>query len=267
MLHYRKYYIEKHKPWVTFIHGAGGSSTIWHKQVKEYRKHFNVLLIDLRGHGKSKNTKWKENDTFEEIAEEVINVLDQEGINKSHFVGISLGSIIIQTIAYKHNERINTMLLGGAVTELNIRCRVLLLGAHLVKHIIPFIWLYRLFAWIMMPRHHHRTARCTFVKEASKMEQQEFLRWFSLTKNVRPYLNTLQKDFHDIPTLFVVGEEDYLFMEAVEDIVLLRSNTVGLASIENAGHLCNLDKPEEFNEIGIDFIYRNSEVVSPVMIS
>ena len=35
--------------WITFIHGAGGSSTIWHKQVKVLKEHFNLLLIDLKG--------------------------------------------------------------------------------------------------------------------------------------------------------------------------------------------------------------------------
>ena len=35
------------------MHGAGGSSSIWFKQLRAYREHFNVLLLDLRGHGQS----------------------------------------------------------------------------------------------------------------------------------------------------------------------------------------------------------------------
>ena len=55
MLNYTVYRSKKDKPWVTFIHGAGGSSTIWFKQIKSFSKFFNLLLIDLRGHGKSKH--------------------------------------------------------------------------------------------------------------------------------------------------------------------------------------------------------------------
>ncbi|XNQ11793.1 alpha/beta hydrolase [Lysinibacillus sp. 3P01SB] len=33
------------------VHGAGGSSTIWYKQICTYRKQFIVLVVDLRGHG------------------------------------------------------------------------------------------------------------------------------------------------------------------------------------------------------------------------
>ena len=56
MLHYSTYTNSKSKPWVTFVHGAGGSSSIWFKQIREFSKHFNVLMVDLRGHGKTKRS-------------------------------------------------------------------------------------------------------------------------------------------------------------------------------------------------------------------
>ena len=56
MLHYTVYRNTKIKsPWITFIHGAGGSSSIWFKQIRYFSKFFNLLLIDLRGHGNSKS--------------------------------------------------------------------------------------------------------------------------------------------------------------------------------------------------------------------
>ena len=54
MLNYTLYQTNKNAPWVTFIHGAGGSSSIWFKQIRRFSKNFNLLLIDLRGHGASK---------------------------------------------------------------------------------------------------------------------------------------------------------------------------------------------------------------------
>ena len=54
MLYYTTHLSTPDAEWVTFIHGAGGSSGIWFKQIRAFQKHFNVLLIDLRGHGKSK---------------------------------------------------------------------------------------------------------------------------------------------------------------------------------------------------------------------
>ena len=48
MLHYTIYKNnDTSLPWLTFIHGAGGSSSIWHKQIRFFSKFFNLLLIDL----------------------------------------------------------------------------------------------------------------------------------------------------------------------------------------------------------------------------
>ena len=55
MLSYTLYQNETSQEWITFVHGAGGSSSIWFKQIREFQKHYNVLLLDLRGHGESKS--------------------------------------------------------------------------------------------------------------------------------------------------------------------------------------------------------------------
>lgn len=247
------------RPWVTFIHGAGASSAVWFKQVREFKKHFNLLLIDLRGHGKSNKIPWKKGDTFEQIAEEVIDVLNLNKIEKTHFVGISLGTIVVQTIAQKHQHRIETMVLGGAVIGLDLRTKIYLTLGNLGKYILPYMWLTKLFAWIIMPRKNHKESRLTYVGEAKKMCQKEFIRWFSLTKNINPFLRKMQHDFYNIPTLFVMGEEDYLFLSIVEDVVAKAKSNIRLAIIEQSGHVCNIDQPEKFNTVTIDFLMQNSK--------
>ncbi|MBU9714723.1 alpha/beta fold hydrolase [Evansella tamaricis] len=261
MLHYRHYIIDPVKPWVTFIHGAGGNSATWFKQIKEYKKHFNLLLVDLRGHGKSKNITWEKGDSFVEVADEVVKVLNHLKIKSSHFVGISLGTIVIQTIAQKHRLRINSMILGGAVIDLNARTKLLIFLGNLSKYILPYMWLYRLFAWIIMPKKNHLESRNSFVLQAKKMCQKEFVRWFQLTKSINPLLKRLQHDFYSIPTLFVMGEEDYLFLPAVEDLVEQQNiNSLSLECIENSGHVCNIDQPEQFNKTTIQFIHSIHEL-------
>ena len=64
MLHYIIY---KNKdvnlPWLTFIHGAGGSSSIWFKQIRAFSKYFNVLL-DIYDFFEKKIEEIKENQRF-----------------------------------------------------------------------------------------------------------------------------------------------------------------------------------------------------------
>ena len=52
MLHYTVYKAKNNsEQWVTFIHGAGGNSSIWFNQVRFFSAYFNILLVDLRDTG------------------------------------------------------------------------------------------------------------------------------------------------------------------------------------------------------------------------
>lgn len=259
MLYYREYIYDHAKPWVTFIHGAGGNSSTFFKQIKDFRKHFNVLLIDLRGHGKSKKSRWKKGDSFVQISEEVIEVLDHLKIKETHFIGVSLGTIVIQTLAQKYPERISSMILGGAIIKFNVRTSFLLTLGNLGKYFIPYMWLYRFFAWILMPKSTHAKSRNAFVDQAKKMCQKEFIRWFSITRAINPFLSLLQRDFFNIPTMFVMGEEDYLFLPPVKSLVEQNSE-LALKCIKNSGHVCNIDQPEIFNEATIKFIFEQNQL-------
>ncbi|MGL6145007.1 MAG: alpha/beta fold hydrolase, partial [Macrococcoides caseolyticum] len=137
MLYYKTYIKDKDAPWITFIHGAGGSSTIWFKQIRYFRKDFNILLVDLRGHGRSSEVIWKKEDSFKTLASEVVEVLDELGIQKTHIIGMSLGTIVSQTVANKYPERVISLVLGGAIISLDIRTKFLLMIGRLTKNFIP----------------------------------------------------------------------------------------------------------------------------------
>ena len=157
MLSTKAYHNSPEKDWVVFIHGAGGSSSIWFRQVKTYSEEFNVLLVDLRGHGKSKEMStmkkyYKEKYTFKTVSKDVIETLNKHNIERAHFIGVSLGTIIIRTIADMEPDRIISSVMCGAITRMNVRSRVLIWMGHTFKKIVPFMWLYSLFAWVIMPK-------------------------------------------------------------------------------------------------------------------
>lgn len=85
------------------------------------------------------------------------------------------------------------------------------------------------------------------------MYQKEFIRWFSLTKSINPYLKYLQLVNNGIPTLFVMGEEDYLFLTPVRELIKHQPD-LKLSVIKGSGHVCNIDAPAEFNALTLDFI-------------
>ncbi|MES2731518.1 MAG: alpha/beta hydrolase [Bacteroidota bacterium] len=261
MLYYKEYLLETSggasmADWVVFIHGAGGSSSIWFKQLREFRQHFNVLLIDLRGHGKSKDllTAYVENSyTFKDISLDVLEVLDHLRIQAAHFVGISLGCIIIRTLGELQPTRIQSMVLGGAITRLNIRSNVLMNLGNLLKRVVPYMWLYSLFAWVIMPKQRHEKSRSLFIEEAKRLAQKEFLRWYKMTAEINPLLKYFKEKELSIPTLYVMGDEDYMFLPPVK-IIVSKHQSAYLAILSNSGHVVNVDQPDQFNHISIDFI-------------
>jgi pimeloyl-ACP methyl ester carboxylesterase len=254
MLYHKTYELGPGHEWVVFVHGAGGSSSVWFKQLREFRNHFNILMVDLRGHGGSADRPVPaEPYTFNEIAAEVVEVLDHLRIPAAHFVGISLGTIVIRTIGEIAPERVRSMIMGGAVTRLSFRSRFLVGLGNTFKRFLPYLWLYSFFAWIIMPRKHHRESRLLFVNEAKKLCQREFIRWFRLTLELNPMLHLFEERESSAPTLYVMGSEDHLFLPPVRRLVE-RHRTAVLKVIEGCGHVCTVERPDEFNPVAIRFI-------------
>ncbi|WP_317047736.1 alpha/beta fold hydrolase [Pleomorphovibrio marinus] len=247
--------LDKSADWVTFIHGAGGSSAIWYKQIRDFRRAFNVLLIDLRGHGKSKSPKYDrmQKYSFDLIGDEIIEVLDHLAIKHSHFIGISLGTIIIREISERYPDRIKTLIMAGAIMKMNTRGQVLMRLGFILRSIIPYLLLYKLFAFIIMPRSKHKESRYLFIQEAKKLYQKEFIRWFSLVAQVNPLLSLFRIRETGIPTLYVMGQEDYMFLPSIRKLVTNHTSSK-LSVIPDCGHVVNVDKPEEFNAIAMAFL-------------
>lgn len=255
MLHYTKHICREDAQWVTFIHGAGGSSSIWFKQIRAFQKHFNVLLVDLRGHGKSKKPIYEKlkQYSFDVIGDEVIDVLDHLNINKTHFVSISLGTIITRELSERYPNRVSSMIMGGAVMKLNFRGQILMRVGSALKSVLPYLILYRFFALIIMPRKKHRESRNLFIGEAKKLYQKEFKRWFTLIAEVNPLLSLFRIKDAGVPTLYIMGSEDHMFLPSITKLVQGHENS-SLFVIPECGHVVNVERPHIFNEESTRFL-------------
>ncbi len=258
MLNYTVHRNKDSAQWVTFIHGAGGSSSIWFKQIKSFSRFFNLLLIDLRGHGKSKNHLLDLSNsiyTFDAISDEILEVLDHEKIASSHFMGISLGTILIRTIAEKSPERVNSLIMGGAILKFNFKSRLLMRFGNATKSVLPYMWLYKILAFIIMPKRNHKESRLLFIREAKKLYQKEFIRWFKLTSEVIPLLKVFRQKQIKVPTLYVMGAQDYMFLPSVKKVVE-QQQLSQLQVIPNCGHVVNIERPQQFNQLSLHFLQR-----------
>jgi len=260
-LSYKTYCCSCDADWMVFIHGAGGSRATWFKQIKFFRKSHNILLVDLRGHGRSISLSHELNIqsyTFDLVTDDVLDLLVYLNIQKAHFIGMSLGSIIVRYIAEKKSSLVISMVLAGATVKLNLFAKGLVILGGVLKNILPYIWLYWFFAMMIMPQRSQKEARLLFMSEAKKLNQREFKRWFALTKEIDSLMHSLMSKYTKKPTLYVMGDKDRLFLRSVINNVQCHDFYL-LHIISKCGHVCNIEKPDEFNAVVAQFMKATAE--------
>jgi len=97
---------------IVFIHGVGLTYEIWQPQL-DFFKNYSNLSYDILGHGKSSLTK--QNISFDDFSEQLIDLIDELKIEKIHLVGFSIGSLIARNFATKFGDRLHSLILLGSI--------------------------------------------------------------------------------------------------------------------------------------------------------
>nr|WP_273050570.1 hypothetical protein [Pseudoalteromonas sp.] len=58
-----------------------------------------------------------------------------------------------------------------------------------------------------------------FVREAKRLCQKEFIKWFKLAMDVNPLMQYFKEKDIDIPILYIMGKEDHMFLGPVKEMV------------------------------------------------
>lgn len=96
---------EEGKPKLIFLHGLLGNGQNWMPVAQHFVKDFEILLIDQRGHGKSK--KPESGYHPEDFSKDVIEVMDDLGWDRASFVGHSLGARNCFWLGAHHPDRVD----------------------------------------------------------------------------------------------------------------------------------------------------------------
>lgn len=246
------------KEWIVFLHGAGGSTATWKYQLKQFENDYNLLLIDLRDHGQSKNiTPDYRNYNFNIITEDVIQVIKKYQIKKAHFITLSFGSVLLQDLSIKYPQLIASAIFAGGIFKANVWIKGFVYIARFLNAILPYKWMYSIFSYLLMPRKRHQRSRKIYKKQAQKLTADEYMKWVGLYGEFFSLLSRFFNQKITFPSLVVMGNEDYIFLEAAKAFVSNQKN-VEIITINQAGHICNIDKPDEFNHLAYSFLKAKS---------
>ncbi len=106
------YYEEAGKgPALMLVPGLSGLGSFWTQQVREFSRDFRVVIHDHRGTGQSTHSRIRY--SVEQMAGDVLRLMDKLGIAAAHLVGHSTGGAIGQVIAQDHPERLQSLVLSA----------------------------------------------------------------------------------------------------------------------------------------------------------
>ncbi|MEG0187084.1 MAG: alpha/beta fold hydrolase, partial [Algoriella sp.] len=108
------YEVEGEGKSIVFLHGFLENHSIWNNLRDDLKDQYQIIKLDLPGHGNSKT--YKEENTMEEMADEVITVLDELNIDKATFVGHSMGGYVATALADLYPERTENIVLLNSST-------------------------------------------------------------------------------------------------------------------------------------------------------
>jgi pimeloyl-ACP methyl ester carboxylesterase len=95
---------------VLFVHGLGGTANVWEPQVRGIPGAYKFIRVDLNGSGRSKPSGPISMDGW---IDDLIAVLDAGNIEKARMVGHSMGTLVLQHLAVKHPDRVESLALLG----------------------------------------------------------------------------------------------------------------------------------------------------------
>ncbi len=94
---------------VVWLGSLGSTAAMWEPQVAALGDRFRCLLIDHPGHGKSPTAPGPY--TIAGLADQVVAVLDQAGVERAHHVGLSIGAMVGMALAIDHADRVDRLAL------------------------------------------------------------------------------------------------------------------------------------------------------------
>jgi flavin reductase (DIM6/NTAB) family NADH-FMN oxidoreductase RutF/pimeloyl-ACP methyl ester carboxylesterase len=108
-------------PAVVFVHGVGLQASVWEEQISTLSKHYDVIAIDMLGHGGSSLPP--SDARLSDYSDQLLAVLDQLGLQQAHVVGHSMGALVALEFALSHPSRLASVIAMNAVFCRNLEQR------------------------------------------------------------------------------------------------------------------------------------------------
>ncbi len=246
-------------PAIVVLHGLFGSGRNWASFAKQFSTAHRVLTVDLRNHGSS---PWDDEMTYLAMANDVIEMIEEEGLEKPVLLGHSMGGKVAMTAALTQPKAVAGLILADIAP---------------VHYTHSHAYLVDLLQALDIKNYTRRAeADADLAKSIEDSTLRGFLlhnllfeedgpRWQINLDVIPPNMAGLMKFPYDAgsrqfdgPCLVISGAKSDFVLPEYHDVVRLFFPSVDIYSIQEAGHWVHAQKPEEFAGYVSDFLAKLS---------
>ncbi|MEK9753069.1 MAG: 3-oxoadipate enol-lactonase [Rhodospirillaceae bacterium] len=228
--------------------------TMWDSQIEALTASFRVLRYDTRGHGASAVPAGPY--TMSMLGEDAAALMAVLGLERVHFMGLSMGGMIGQYLGANYGDRLKSLILCDTACVMPPRelwddrvfqARKSGLGAAV--EVTLGRWFTEPFRTPNNPVGNPVTEKIAEMIRTTDVEGFAGCCAAIRDMDQQPLLARIK-----VPTLVVVGELDPGTPIAAAEVLHAGIEGSELAVIPASAHLCNMERPDEFNRIVTDFL-------------
>lgn len=239
-------------PPVVLSHSLATKAEVWGYQLPLLSQRFRVILYDVRGHGESEAPG--DDYSLEELANDVVKLLDYLSIGRTALVGLSLGGMIGQVLALTAPERLSALVLCSTGSEASEAMKTnfdLRIEAVHLKGLESQVepTLARWFSHEFL-----QSAPQTTAWIADLIRGTTAAGFIGCCRALQKLNVTEQLCQVRVPTLLIPGEKDQTFPPSVAESIRQRIDGSKLEVLRGAAHLGIVEQAHGFNEILLPFL-------------
>jgi pimeloyl-ACP methyl ester carboxylesterase len=249
---------------VILLHGVGCSVEFWERNIAALAREHRVFAVDIVGFGRT--DKPAVDYTFQLMADFVLDFMKTMGIDKASLVGNSMGGGISMTVAAQAPDRVKKIVLVDPVglgRKLSPVMRIMSLPV--IGNVLTKPNRQGVERQMQLCLYDPSQASEDFIDRVAAIgtlpgSQHSFLSLLRETANIFGAKEELVSYFSarlkkiKTPILMIWGRQDRILSAAEGEAAVERMNDVKLHIIDQAGHLPQIDKPEEFNATVLGFL-------------
>jgi pimeloyl-ACP methyl ester carboxylesterase len=242
---------------LVLIHAGIADHTMWDAQFDALARHFRVVAYDLRGYGQSPIP----DEPFAHYRD-LEALMKHLGIARAHLVGASIGGKTAVNLALARPDMVESLVLVGAAVE----------GRSITSPELTEQWTevdeaigkgdfdraadIEMQIWVAGPKRSVEAVEPAVREKARAMLLQSYKTLAGSEATEQPLEPVAAARLREVrvPTLVVVGDEDVPGILDVADLLAREIPGARKVLMPATAHLPNMEKPEEFTRIALDFL-------------